>query len=589
MVARRGAGHRPLPRARGAGRGAARRHGARRRDRGLARRTRVQPFAELQQRIGRKTLGAEAAARDPGRAARLRPARMAGPRPARAAAGASAARCSTTLVARRAPPAAASPARCSHGDSWADLARQREAARALGVEGMMLKQRDAPYGVGRTKDVGAWWKWKIDPLQRRRGADLRAARPRPARQPVQRLHLRGVGRRRRSSRTRKLVPFAKAYSGLTDAEMARVDAVIRKTTVESFGPVRSVKPTLVFELGFEGIARSTRHKSGIAVRFPRMLRWREDKPVDEADTLETLAALLPRMSAQRVQPPTAALDAWFAARGWKPLRVPARGLAGRSPPASPACCMRPPAPARPTRCGSARCRPSRDADAARATATKVAPPLTVLWITPMRALAADTLRALQQPLDALAAALERRRAQRRHRAARAQRAEPAPADRAGHHAREPVAAAVARRRARGARHACAWWSSTNGTSCSATSAACRCSWRWRGCGAGTRRCASGACRPRWATCSEALRHAARRTAPARWCRARCRRSCVIDSLLPGRAERFPWAGHLGPDDAAAGDRRDRSAAAPRWSSPTRARSPRSGTRRCSRRGPTGPG
>jgi DNA ligase-1 len=75
--------------------------------------------------------------------------------------------------------------------------------------------------------------------------------------------------------------------------MARVDAIIRATTVESFGPVRSVRPTLVFELGFEGIARSPRHKSGIAVRFPRMLRWREDKPVDEADTLQTLAALLP--------------------------------------------------------------------------------------------------------------------------------------------------------------------------------------------------------------------------------------------------------------------------------------------------------
>ena len=89
------------------------------------------------------------------------------------------------------------------------------------------------------------------------------------------------------------MPFAKAYSGLTDAEMARVDAIIRKTTVESFGPVRSVEPTLVFELGFEGIARSARHKSGIAVRFPRMLRWREDKPVTEADTLQTLAALLP--------------------------------------------------------------------------------------------------------------------------------------------------------------------------------------------------------------------------------------------------------------------------------------------------------
>ena len=92
---------------------------------------------------------------------------------------------------------------------------------------------------------------------------------------------------------RVLVPFAKAYSGLSDAEMARVDAIIRTTTVESFGPVRSVRPTLVFELGFEGIGRSPRHKSGIAVRFPRMLRWREDKPVEDADTLETLSALLP--------------------------------------------------------------------------------------------------------------------------------------------------------------------------------------------------------------------------------------------------------------------------------------------------------
>jgi DNA ligase 1 len=92
---------------------------------------------------------------------------------------------------------------------------------------------------------------------------------------------------------RKLVPFAKAYAGLTDAEMSQVDAVIRKTTIESFGPVRSVTPTLIFELGFEGIARSGRHKSGIAVRFPRMLRWRQDKPVAEADTLQTLEALLP--------------------------------------------------------------------------------------------------------------------------------------------------------------------------------------------------------------------------------------------------------------------------------------------------------
>ena len=89
------------------------------------------------------------------------------------------------------------------------------------------------------------------------------------------------------------MPFAKAYSGLTDVEIGQVDAIIRKTTRESFGPVRSVEATMVFELGFEGIGKSPRHKSGIAVRFPRMLRWRKDKTVAEADTLQTLMTLLP--------------------------------------------------------------------------------------------------------------------------------------------------------------------------------------------------------------------------------------------------------------------------------------------------------
>ena len=90
-----------------------------------------------------------------------------------------------------------------------------------------------------------------------------------------------------------LVPIAKAYSGLTDAEIKQVDAFIRKNTLESFGPVRTVKPELVFELGFEGIRPSNRHKSGVAVRFPRMLRWRTDKPAAEADTLEAIRRLLP--------------------------------------------------------------------------------------------------------------------------------------------------------------------------------------------------------------------------------------------------------------------------------------------------------
>ena len=92
--------------------------------------------------------------------------------------------------------------------------------------------------------------------------------------------------------TRELVPFAKAYSGLSDEEIREMDAIVRRTTVETFGPVRSVQPTQVFELGFEGIAPSKRHRSGVAVRFPRMLRWRRDKPVAEADTLDALKALL---------------------------------------------------------------------------------------------------------------------------------------------------------------------------------------------------------------------------------------------------------------------------------------------------------
>jgi DNA ligase-1 len=179
-------------------------------------------------------------------------------------------------------------------DSWEDLATLREESRARGVEGMMLKARNAQYGVGRTKDVGTWWKWKIDPYAV--DAVLIYAQP-------------GSGRRASlytdytfavwdgEGEQRRLVPFAKAYSGLTDAEIRQVDATIRKTTVEKFGPVRSVKPTMVFELGFEGIALSPRHKAGIAVRFPRILRRRDDKPVEEADTLDTLKGLLEASSA----------------------------------------------------------------------------------------------------------------------------------------------------------------------------------------------------------------------------------------------------------------------------------------------------
>ena len=173
----------------------------------------------------------------------------------------------------------------------------------LGVEGMMLKRRDARYGIGRTKESGTWWKWKIEPytvdavlIYAQAGHGRRASvytdytfavwsRPPRDAEEAQAALDGGVS-------DLQLVPFAKAYSGLTDEEIKQVDRVVRQTTVEKFGPVRRVRPTLVFELGFEGIQASGRHKSGIAVRFPRMLRMRGDKPLHEADSMETLRGLL---------------------------------------------------------------------------------------------------------------------------------------------------------------------------------------------------------------------------------------------------------------------------------------------------------
>ena len=177
------------------------------------------------------------------------------------------------------------------GADWAWFDAQRRRARTLGAEGLMLKRRDGAYGVGRTRRDGLWWKWKADPwsvdavlVYAQRGHGRRAGLFSDFTFALW-SHPPGDARR-------QLVPFAKAYSGLSEAELARVDAIIRRTTRDSFGPVRAVEPTLVFELGFEGLARSARHKSGVAVRFPRILRWRTDKPVEEADTLATLQALL---------------------------------------------------------------------------------------------------------------------------------------------------------------------------------------------------------------------------------------------------------------------------------------------------------
>lgn len=178
--------------------------------------------------------------------------------------------------------------------SWDELAAIRHESRRRGVEGMMLKAAGARYGVGRTKDVGTWWKWKIDPysvdavlIYAQAGHGRRASLYTDYTFAVWDGEGDGDG-----GAPRQLVPFAKAYSGLTDAEIAQVDHAIRRTTIEKFGPVRSVKPSMVFEIGFEGIALSPRHKSGIAVRFPRILRRRDDKTVDDADTLETLKGLL---------------------------------------------------------------------------------------------------------------------------------------------------------------------------------------------------------------------------------------------------------------------------------------------------------
>jgi DNA ligase 1 len=167
--------------------------------------------------------------------------------------------------------------------TWEELAFQRSRSREFLSEGIMLKRKESPYRDGRRR--GDWWKWKIDPYT----VDA-----------VMIYAMRGHGRRANLYTdytfavwdNGQLVPFTKAYSGLTDDELREVDRWVKQNTLERFGPVRSVKPLLVFELAFEGIARSSRHKSGIALRFPRIKRWRKDKKIDEANTLANLIQLL---------------------------------------------------------------------------------------------------------------------------------------------------------------------------------------------------------------------------------------------------------------------------------------------------------
>ena len=195
-------------------------------------------------------------------------------------------------------------------DDWPALAALRQQSRDRGVEGLMLKHRQSAYGSGRTKADGLWWKWKIAPYTvdavlvyaqaghgRRAGLYTDYTFAVWSRPPVDPVEADAVvqaiaARQPAQPGALQLLTFTKAYSGLSDAEFKQVDAVIRASTLEKFGPVRSLKPGLVFELAFEGIARSPRHKSGIALRFPRMLRIRHDKPLWQADSLQTLEALV---------------------------------------------------------------------------------------------------------------------------------------------------------------------------------------------------------------------------------------------------------------------------------------------------------
>ena len=166
--------------------------------------------------------------------------------------------------------------------SWDDVAAMRSSARDFGMEGVMLKRGASAYGVGRVR--GDWWKWKLDPYQV--DAVLVYAQS-------------GHGQRAGLFtdytfalwQDGELKPFAKAYSGLTKAEIKELDEFVRQNTKEKFGPVRRVTPQLVFEIAFEGASLSSRHKSGVAVRFPRIVRWRRDKQPGEADDMQVLRAL----------------------------------------------------------------------------------------------------------------------------------------------------------------------------------------------------------------------------------------------------------------------------------------------------------
>jgi DNA ligase-1 len=239
------------------------------------------PFAQLQRRIGRVKLGAKVLAEVPvvliaydlleHDAQDIRSAPLAERR----------ARLERVVTDARAASIMTSPlVQCP---TWNEAHAAHVKAREGGTEGLMLKRRDSAYGVGRRK--GAWWKWKVAP----HSVDAVM------------IYAQAGHRRRAALNTdytfavwdgEALVPFAKAYTGLTDVEIGKLDSWIRQHTLEKFGPVRRVEPVHVFEIAFEAVMKSSRHKSGVAVRFPRILRWRTDKHARDADTLQTLKSLV---------------------------------------------------------------------------------------------------------------------------------------------------------------------------------------------------------------------------------------------------------------------------------------------------------
>ena len=246
------------------------------------------PFADLQRRIGRKTLGRKLLEQVPVVLMAYDLLEFGGQDCRPEALSWRRGKLEAIVAAARSGALKISPV--IHADDWEMLARLRAESRERRVEGVMLKRRSSPYRVGRQR--GDWWKWKIQPYTV--DAVLIYAQP-------------GNGKRASLFTDYTfgvwdegtLVPVAKAYSGLTDAEIRAVDAFVRRNTIEKFGPVRTVKPELVFELAFEAIGSSARHKSGIAVRFPRILTWRTDKRPEEADTLATLRSLLPQTEESR--------------------------------------------------------------------------------------------------------------------------------------------------------------------------------------------------------------------------------------------------------------------------------------------------